>query len=164
MMWYEKYAGTGFISGPMTKDEALRKTDEADGMIFSENIFSPKIVTVPEVGEVIEALRVLCEWTQEDRDLNELLEEVVVVSRRAIDTLTLLSNRLLSVKPQAPEEVEQVLAEMRIASRSNITVTTRVRGILRRAVDTITLLSAKPHVPENSKFHDDNVPPEKEKP
>ena len=67
--------------------------------------------------------------------------------QRAIDTIT-----LLSVEPQAPEnsEVEELLAEMRIASRSNIRVTTVVRGILRRAVDTITLLSVKPRTKEVS--------------
>ena len=115
----------------------------------SGNIFSPKIVTVPEVQEVIEALHVLCGWTQEDRDFNELLEEVRVVSRRAMDTLNLLLSRLLSVKPQAPtsKEVEGLLHELQ-GIRESLEIIRQgeddaVGLVLKQAIDTITLLSVE---------------------
>lgn len=44
--WYVRYDGTGEISGPMSKDEALDKANQADGMVFSDGIF--ELYHVPE--------------------------------------------------------------------------------------------------------------------
>lgn len=91
MNWYMKHEATGAIAGPMTKDEALAISE--NGLIFSENIFSPQFVTTSEVDDVLTSLRVLRGLTQEDRDFNQLLEEITVVSQRAIDTITLLCGK-----------------------------------------------------------------------
>lgn len=145
MNWYVKYEGTEEISGPMTKEEALSKADQADGMIFSEDIFSPEFVTTSEVDHVIASLRVLCKLTQEGRDFNELLEEVRVISKRAINTIT-----LLSVEQQAPvinSEVDGLLHELQ-GIREALEIIREgendaVGLVLKQAIDTITLLSVE---------------------
>lgn len=117
MNWYMKHEATGAIAGPMTKDEALAISE--NGLIFSENIFSPQFVTTSEVDDVLTSLRVLRGLTQEDRDFNQLLEEITVVSQRAIDTITLLccenpkpvdfSVRVLLAELQGLREAKEII-------------------------------------------------------
>lgn len=76
--WYVRFEATGEIAGPMTKDKAL---STVDGMAFSENIFSPRFVTTPEVEKI---LRQLQSMEENDPPGKSLLQAI-------IDTITLLS-------------------------------------------------------------------------
>lgn len=90
MNWYVKYEGTGEISGPMTQDEALSIVgkdggDAADGLVFSENIFSPKFVTTPEVEGLLAEMKSVAEA---GIVIPHVIQEVMM---RAIDMIIFLS-------------------------------------------------------------------------
>lgn len=42
MNWYVKYEGTGKVSGPMNREEALAKAERADGMVFHDGVFEER--------------------------------------------------------------------------------------------------------------------------
>lgn len=93
VMWYMKHEGTGAIAGPMTKDEALEIAD--NGLIFSEDIFSPQFVTTEEVKTLIAEMRSAAS-VRPIMPLDPLqggghYVEAQKLLRRAIDTITLLS-------------------------------------------------------------------------
>lgn len=140
MNWYVKHGGTEEISGPMTKEEALSKADQADGMIFSENIFPPKFVTTPEVEGLLHELKGIRESLEIIREGED--DAVGLVMKQAIDTITFLSVEQVPGVTRLPRSVEELLGDLHgVKNRVEDHVSGRVVQVVGRAIDTITLLS-----------------------
>ena len=81
--------------------------DQADGMIFSENIFSPKFVATEEVELLLRDIKA-AQTSCFARTMN-IPESFTQVLQRASDALVLLSR----VKPAPTKEVEYLIAQLR---------------------------------------------------
>ncbi len=127
--WYVRWEGTGEVAGPMSNEEAFAMAERIDGMIFSGDIFSPKIVTIPEVEAVLTEMRGIEQFVGPG-----LLAISADLLRRAIDTIT-----LLSVKLHVPEnsEVEDLLRTARVMQGQVADQPTCERAWLQQVIDAI---------------------------
>lgn len=114
MSWYVIYQGTGEISGPMTKERALVMAEEMEGLVFSEDIFSPKIVTTPEVEELLHELKGIREAKEIIRDGE--YDAVGLVLKRAMEAISSLPREMPSTSRRevvTTPEVEDLLKGLR---------------------------------------------------